>query len=72
MTYSAYCDTMQHLEAFATTLHRSLTGGRKTRKQPQAAEANSRITGVKGKCAPAEDARWPDTIAKVSARGNLQ
>jgi methanogenic corrinoid protein MtbC1 len=28
MTYSAYCDTMQHLEAFATTLHRSLTGGR--------------------------------------------
>ena len=30
MTYSAYCDTMQHLEAFATTLHRSLTGGRKT------------------------------------------
>jgi len=33
MTYSAYCDTMQHLEAFAKTLHRSLTGGRKTRKQ---------------------------------------
>jgi methanogenic corrinoid protein MtbC1 len=31
MTYSAYCDTMQHLEAFATTLHRSLTGGRKTK-----------------------------------------
>jgi methanogenic corrinoid protein MtbC1 len=28
MTYSAYCDTMQHLEAFATTLHRSLAGGR--------------------------------------------
>lgn len=26
MTYSAYCDTMQHLEAFATTLHRSLNG----------------------------------------------
>ena len=33
MSYSAYCDTMQHLEAFATTLHRSLTGGHKTRKQ---------------------------------------
>ena len=33
MTYSAYCDTMQHLEAFATTLHRSLAGGGKTRKQ---------------------------------------
>jgi methanogenic corrinoid protein MtbC1 len=33
MSYSAYCDTMQHLEAFATTLHRSLTGGGKTRKQ---------------------------------------
>ena len=32
MTYSAYCDTMQHLEAFATTLHRSLTRGRKTKK----------------------------------------
>ncbi len=32
MTYSAYCDTMQHLEAFATTLHRSLTSGRKTKK----------------------------------------
>jgi excisionase family DNA binding protein len=31
MTYSAYCDNMQHLEAFATTLHRSLTGGRKTK-----------------------------------------
>jgi len=31
MTYSAYCDTMQHLEAFATTMHRSLTGGRKTK-----------------------------------------
>ena len=31
MTYSAYCDTMQHLEAFATTLYRSLTGGRKTK-----------------------------------------
>jgi methanogenic corrinoid protein MtbC1 len=30
MTYAAYCDTMQHLAAFATTLHRSLTGGRKT------------------------------------------
>jgi MerR family transcriptional regulator, light-induced transcriptional regulator len=29
MTYSAYCDTMQHLEAFATTLQHSLTGGRK-------------------------------------------
>jgi methanogenic corrinoid protein MtbC1 len=29
MSYSAYCDTMQHLEAFATTLHRSLKGGRK-------------------------------------------
>jgi MerR family transcriptional regulator, light-induced transcriptional regulator len=32
MTYSAYCDTMQHLEAFGTTLHRSLAGGRETRK----------------------------------------
>jgi MerR family transcriptional regulator, light-induced transcriptional regulator len=31
MTYSAYCDTMQHLAAFATTLYRSLTGGRKTK-----------------------------------------
>jgi excisionase family DNA binding protein len=31
ITYSAYCDNMQHLEAFATTLHRSLTGGRKTK-----------------------------------------
>jgi cobalamin-dependent methionine synthase I len=31
MTYSAYCDTMQHLEAFATTLYRSLTGGRQTK-----------------------------------------
>jgi excisionase family DNA binding protein len=31
MTYSAYCDTMQHLEAFATTLHRSLTGGHKAK-----------------------------------------
>lgn len=28
MTYSAYCDTMQHLEAFATTLRLSMTGGR--------------------------------------------
>jgi MerR family transcriptional regulator, light-induced transcriptional regulator len=35
MTYSAYCDTMQHLEAFATTLHRSLTGGRKARKKTE-------------------------------------
>jgi methanogenic corrinoid protein MtbC1 len=35
MTYSAYCDTMQHLEAFATTLHRSLAGGRKTRKKTE-------------------------------------
>jgi hypothetical protein len=25
MTYSAFCDTMQHLEGFAKTLHRSLT-----------------------------------------------
>lgn len=33
LTYSAYCDNMQHLEAFATTLHRSLAGGHKTRKQ---------------------------------------
>jgi methanogenic corrinoid protein MtbC1 len=33
MTYSAYCDNMQHLEAFATTLHRSLTGGRKTKNK---------------------------------------
>jgi methanogenic corrinoid protein MtbC1 len=33
MTYSAYCDTMQHLDAFATTLYRSLTGGHETRKQ---------------------------------------
>jgi methanogenic corrinoid protein MtbC1 len=32
MTYSAYCDTMQHLEAFATTVYRSLAGGRKTKK----------------------------------------
>jgi len=32
MSYSAYCDTMQHLEAFAKTLHRSLVGGGKTRK----------------------------------------
>lgn len=31
MTYSAYCDTMQHLESFATTLYRSLTCGRHTR-----------------------------------------
>ncbi len=31
MTYSAYSDTMQHLEAFATTLHRSLACGGKTR-----------------------------------------
>jgi methanogenic corrinoid protein MtbC1 len=30
MTYSAYCDNMQHLEAFATTLHRSLTGTQNT------------------------------------------
>jgi methanogenic corrinoid protein MtbC1 len=29
MTYSAYCDTMQHLEAFATTLYGSLAGGDK-------------------------------------------
>jgi methanogenic corrinoid protein MtbC1 len=32
MTYAAYCDTMQHLEAFATTLHRSLTSQRQARK----------------------------------------
>ncbi len=32
MTYAAYCDTMQHLEAFATTLRRSLAGGGKARK----------------------------------------
>jgi methanogenic corrinoid protein MtbC1 len=31
MTYSAYCDTMQHLEAFATTLYGSLTRGRKAK-----------------------------------------
>lgn len=29
MTYSAYCDTMQHLESFATTLLRSSKSGRK-------------------------------------------
>ena len=29
MSYSAYCDTMQHLEAFARTLHQSLSGGTK-------------------------------------------
>ena len=43
MTYSAYCDTMQHLEAFATSLHRSLTGGRtKLREQRQAARKPTR------------------------------
>lgn len=30
MTYSAYCDTMQHLEAFAKTLQRTLKLGKKT------------------------------------------
>jgi len=29
MTYSSYCDTMQHLEAFAKTLRRTLKGGQK-------------------------------------------
>jgi hypothetical protein len=27
MTYSAFCDNMQHLEAFAMTLQRSLAEG---------------------------------------------
>lgn len=31
ITYSAYCDTMKHLEAFATTLYGSLTGGRRAK-----------------------------------------
>lgn len=31
MNYSAYCDTMQHLEGFATSLHRSFVRGSKTR-----------------------------------------
>lgn len=31
LTYSAYCDTMQHLEAFAKTLQRTLKRGSKTR-----------------------------------------
>jgi methanogenic corrinoid protein MtbC1 len=38
MTYAAYCDTMQHLEAFATTLHRSLTAGHKPQKGSQPGE----------------------------------
>lgn len=33
MTYAAYCDNMQHLEAFANTLHRSLTSGRKSKSR---------------------------------------
>lgn len=33
MTYSAYCDNMQHLEAFANTLYRSLPGERKSKNR---------------------------------------
>ena len=58
MTYSAYCDTMQHLEAFATTLHRSLTGGAQNTKTDQAAEANSRITEVRKVCI-CSNITWP-------------
>lgn len=37
MTYSAYCDTMQHLEGFARVLHRSSAAVRDDRAGPQTA-----------------------------------
>lgn len=33
MTYAAFCDTMQHLESFAQTLHRTLSSGPSPRQR---------------------------------------
>jgi methanogenic corrinoid protein MtbC1 len=39
MTYSAYCDTMQHLDAFAKTLQRTLKSGHKIRSSAKPRKA---------------------------------
>lgn len=42
MTYSAYCDNMQHLEAFAKTIYRSSAGERKKNRHGNGVQAAER------------------------------
>jgi methanogenic corrinoid protein MtbC1 len=49
LTYSAFCDTMQHLDGFAKTLHRSLVGRGESQRRggPAAVRAGMRDKGAK-------------------------
>jgi excisionase family DNA binding protein len=48
MTYSAFCDTMQHLEAFGRTLYRSLAGKRKPDNRARHRNSDQRRGKPKG------------------------